>query len=159
MLVLSHGVTHVLQLLRHRILHHDLVVALLRLHLTELLVEHRDDFLLLIHFSLKTLIILIQALHNVFIRLALARQSLDNFLRLGDDLSLHMIFLLNLEEALLELQVLQLFLVELLNQVRLNHLQGLLAFGGLVDLPVEGVDLALEIIVTIDVCVTKLALV
>ena len=70
-----------------------------------------------------------------------------------------MIFLLHLKEALLELQVLQLFLVELLNQVRLNHLQGLLAFGGLVDLPVEGVDLALEIIVTIDVCVTKLALV
>ena len=134
-------------------------MALLRLHLSELLIEHLDDFLLLIDFSLVTLIILIQALHNIVVRLTLARQSLNNFLRLGDDFSLHLILLLHLEEALLELHILQLLLVELLNQVRLDHMQRFLSLGGLVDLPVEGVDLALEIVVTVDVCVAELTLV
>ena len=118
-------------------------MALLRLHLSKLLIEHLNDFLLLIDFSLVTLIFLIKALHNIVVRLTLARQSLNNFLRLGDDFSLHLILLLHLEEALLELHVLQLFLVELLNQVRLDHMKRFLSLGGLVDLPVEGVDLAL----------------
>ena len=71
-LVFSHCRAHIFKFLLHRILHYDLVMALLGLYLVQLLAQHLHNFLLLVDLSLMILTLLIQSLHDVLIGLRLA---------------------------------------------------------------------------------------